>query len=377
MTTMLAATARHELHTLTVGAVDRLTDDAVAITLDVPEHLRELFAFAPGQHVALVRRDAGDELRRSYSVCSPMGGSLRVAVKRLPGGAFSTFADQELRPGDELDVLPPAGRFTPKLDPALTRHRAAIVAGSGITPVLSILASILAIEPGSRCTLIYGNRSTSSVMFLEELEDLKDRYGERLHLIHVFSREPQPVEIAEGRIDPAKLERLLDTLVDASGVDDWLLCGPFSMIESAHETLRRRGVADARVRRELFHAQDAPLPAPIRPTRHSPGNMVVRMVLHGRSTELHMADDTASILDAALAVRPDAPYACKGGVCGTCRCRVVQGQVRMDHAYALEVDEIAAGLTLACQSHPLTDVVTLDFDTLYPQEALPDDHATR
>jgi ring-1,2-phenylacetyl-CoA epoxidase subunit PaaE len=372
MSTPVPVEARHALHTLQVAAVERLTDDATAITFTVPEHLRELFSFGPGQHLALVRRHAGDETRRSYSLCSPAGGTLRVAVKRLPGGVFSSFVHGELLPGDELDVLPPAGRFTTKLDPTRSRHYAAIAAGSGITPVLSILASALAIEPQSRCTLVYGNRTTSSIMFLEELEDLKDRYRERLQLVHVLSREPQPVELAEGRIDEPKLERLLDTLVPSAEVDEWFLCGPFAMVDTARASLLRHGVQASAIHRELFHAEGAPSPVLSGPALHeTEAGVGVTIVLHGRRTELRMLQDGGSILDAALAVRPDAPYACKGGVCGTCRCRVVEGDVRMDHAYALEADEIAAGLALACQSRPMTQTVMLDFDTLYPEEGLP------
>ncbi len=365
MSTLAPTAARHELHTLQVAAVERLTNDAVAVTFAVPEHLRELFSFAPGQHLALVRRRDGDEIRRNYSVCSPSGGTLRVAVKRLPDGAFSRFVHDELGPGDELDVLPPVGRFTVKLEQTQRRHYAAIAAGSGITPVLSIVASALAVEPESRCALVYGNRTTSSIMFLEELEDLKDRYGERFQLIHVLSREPQPIELAEGRIDGPKLERLLDALVAPQDVDEWFLCGPFSMIETARATLRERGVEPSAVHRELFHAEDAPPPvASSTPLQESGEGASVTIVLDGRRTELKMPTDGRSILDAALAVRPDAPYACKGGVCGTCRCRIIEGDVRMDHAYALEDDEIEAGLVLACQSHPVTNTVMLDFDSV-------------
>ncbi len=364
MTTLAPAPARHELHRLRVAAVEPLTDDAVALTLAVPDRLEELFRFQPGQHVALVRAGHDDELRRSYSICSPVGGSLRVAVKRLPDGAFSAFVHDELHVGDELDVLPPAGRFTVTLDPTRRRHCAAIAAGSGITPVLSILASVLAVEPASRCTLIYGNRTTNSIMFIEELEDLKDRYPDRFQMIHVLSREPQPVPLTEGRVDGPKLEELLETLVPPDDVDDWFVCGPFSMVETARATLRGRGVQPALIHTELFHAQDAAVVTQpgVDDSASPTAGALVTIALHGRRTELRVARNGPSILDAALAVRADAPYACKGGVCGTCRCRLVEGEVRMDHAYALEDDEIDAGLMLACQSHPVSDTVMVDFD---------------
>ena len=364
MTALPADAGRHQLHPLRVAEVEPLTDDAVALTFAVPDDLRGLFSFSPGQHIALLHPDHGDELRRSYSICSPAGGSLRVAVKRLPGGIFSRFVHEELRPGDQLHVLPPSGRFTTAVDPTRPRHRVAIAAGSGITPVLSILASVLSAEPASACTLVYGNRTTNSIMFIEELEDLKDRYPERFQMIHVLSREPQAVPLTEGRVDGPKLERLLDNLIPPDDVDEWFVCGPFSMVEAARATLRERGVATGAIHTELFHAEDPKVVTEVAPQDGAPSAelALVTVVLHGRRTEVRVPQAGTSILDAALAVRPDAPYACKGGVCGTCRCRLLEGDVRMDHVYALEDDEVASGLRLACQSHPLTDTVTLDFD---------------
>lgn len=357
------ARSRRQFHPLRVSGIDTLTNDAVALTFDVPPALREHYAFGPGQHLALVRHHEGAEIRRSYSVCSGVGGPLRVAVKLLPDGAFSTWVHDGLRVGDELEVLPPSGRFTLDLEPTHCRHYVAIAAGSGITPVFSILASALAIEPGSRCTLIYGNRTTSSIMFLEELEELKDRHGPRLHLLHVLSREPQDVELSEGRIDAAKLDRMLSTVLPPETVDEWFLCGPMRLVETATSVLEQRGVDVARIHRELFYGDDAaPAPAPRREA--SEDGASVSFVLDGRRGELVVAQDGPPILDVVLAVRPDAPYACKGGVCGTCRCRVTAGEVRMDRAYALEPDEIAAGVVLACQAHPVTDAVTLDFDAV-------------
>ncbi len=350
------------LHTLKVADVAPVTDDSVAITFDVPDDLREEFDFAHGQHLVVER----DGLRRTYSICAPAGsGVLRVAVKRLPGGAFSTWAHEELRPGDELAVMTPGGRFTTPLDPAHEKRYVAIAAGSGITPILSIAETILEREPRSQVALAYGNRTSGSIMFLEELEDLKDRHPERFELFHVLSREPQPVELLSGRLDRDRLNRLFDTLLRPEDVDEWFLCGPLELIETARELLRERGVDAAHIHREVFHAEDEPAPArrpdadrPLRPEEAA----TVTIQLDGRSSTLEMARDGQPILDAVLQVRADAPYACKGGVCGTCRAKVVEGEVRMDRSYALEEAELDAGFVLACQSHPVTDRVTLDFD---------------
>lgn len=355
---------RHTLHPLTVAAVDRLTEDSVAITLDVPEELREAFAFEAGQHVALVRDDDAAGARRSYSVCSPVDGPLRVAVKRIPQGSFSTFAHERLRAGDRLRVLPPAGRFGPRRrEQAGARSYGAIVAGSGITPVLSIAASVLAEDPDSRFTLLYGNRTVAAIMFLEELEDLKNRYPTRLEIFHVLSREPRDVELFEGRIDGDKLSRFLTTLIDPSGIDEWFLCGPLGMIEDARRTLGDHGVAPEQIHFELFHAEDV-APVVRAADAETAGGAAVTIVLDGRTTELTVPRDGRSVLDAVLAVRSDAPYACKGGVCGTCRCRLVEGEVEIGMRYALEDDEVAAGVRLACQARPIGDRVVLDFDAV-------------
>ncbi|HST41392.1 MAG TPA: 1,2-phenylacetyl-CoA epoxidase subunit PaaE [Conexibacter sp.] len=358
---------RHTLHTLRVAEVEQLTDDAVAITFELPETLRETFAFAAGQHLALVRDGDGEDggVRRSYSVCAPVGGPLRVAVKRIPHGAFSTWAHAGLRAGDTLRVLPPAGRFGPgPLDPARTRHCAAVVAGSGITPVLSIAASLLEQEPESRFTLLYGNRTVASIMFLEELEELKNRFPTRLELFHVLSREPRDAELLEGRLDAAKLERFLDLLLPVEQVDEWFLCGPLGLVEDARRTLAARGVEPAAIHRELFHAEGvAPVARALLAGEQASG-AAVTIVLDGRTTELTVPRDGRSILEATLLVRPDAPYACKGGVCGTCRCRLLEGEVEIGQRYALEDDELAAGVRLACQAQPLSDRVVLDFDAV-------------
>ena len=346
--------------TLTVGSVEQLTSDSVAVTFDLPAELAPAFAFRPGQHLTLRRVIGDQDLRRTYSVCSSAaGGPLRVAVKRLEGGAFSTWATGELRAGDELEVLPPAGRFGPVLDPSRVLRYGLVAAGSGITPVLSIAASVLDVEPASEVVLLYGNRTQRDVMFLEELADLKDRWGARLQVVHVLSREEQGSELLSGRLDRERLQRLLSSLVPADSVDEWYLCGPFGMVTEGREVLLEAGADPSRVHVELFHAQ-APPPR-VRTAGPVGDAATVTVVLHGRSSTLAVERGGDSVLDAVLAVRPDAPYACKGGVCGTCRARVVSGAVEMDVNYALEPDELAAGVVLTCQSHPTTDEVRLEF----------------
>jgi ring-1,2-phenylacetyl-CoA epoxidase subunit PaaE len=349
---------------LRVADVERLTADAVALTFEVPPELREQYAFAPGQHLTLRATIDGQEVRRSYSICSPpSSGKLRIAVKRLEGGVFSGHALSQVAVGDVLEVMRPAGRFGVRLDPAQAKHYVAIVAGSGITPVLSILAAALETETSSRFTLVYGNRDAGSVMFLEELADLKDRYPGRLQLVHVLSREAQDAELLSGRIDDAKLDTLLSAVIPPDAVDEWLLCGPFELVEQVRERLLARGVGQRQVHLELFHVEGEP--APVRPRSAGAGadadSAEVTVRLDGRTTTFRMPAE-GSVLDATLAVRTDAPYACKGGVCGTCRAKLVEGKVEMARHYALDDDEIDEGFVLACQSVPVTPKVTFDFD---------------
>ncbi|MFK3981575.1 1,2-phenylacetyl-CoA epoxidase subunit PaaE [Micromonospora sp. NPDC050397] len=358
---------RPVFHPLPVSAVDRLTDDAVAVTFAVPTGLRDAFAFRPGQHLTVRRVDAatGAEVRRSYSICSTPTelaghGRLRVGIREIPGGAFSGFAGRLLRPGDTVEVLPPLGHFTTALRPDRTRHYGAVVAGSGITPVLALVATALAVEPASTFTLVYGNRNARSVMFTEELADLKDRYPTRLHLIHVLSREPGESALLSGRVDADRLGRLLDSLVPAERIDEWFLCGPYGLVTDAREVLAGRGVPAGAVHTELFHVDEPPAP-PVRSTATSAAGTDVTIVLDGRSSSFRM-DRTERVLDAALRVRGELPYACKGGVCSTCRAKVVTGEVSMARNYALEPDEVAAGYVLTCQSSPVSDTLVVDYD---------------
>lgn len=348
------------LHPLQVAAVERLTDDSVTIEFDVPPPLRATFSHEHGQHLVIEH----DGRRRTYSICAPAGsGTLRVAVKRLPGGAFSSWANERLRAGETLAVMPPSGRFTTPLDPANRKRYAAIAAGSGVTPILSIAGTILEREPHSEVVLAYGNRTSGSIMFLEELSDLKDRHLERLQLLHVLSREPRSVELLSGRLDRPRLTRLLDSELAVDDVDEWFLCGPFELVETARELLRERGVPAERVHREIFHVTGEPARAPAAREESVPqGAATVTVRLDGRTSSVSVPYAGVSVLDALLAVRGDAPYACKGGVCGTCRAHVVEGAVHMEHTYALEQHEIDAGFVLACQARPASERVVLDFD---------------
>lgn len=362
------ATRRATFHPLTVVDVERLTDEASAITFAVPEELAELYAFAPGQHLTLRAELAGAEVRNSYSICqSAHGGrpgTLRVAAAKVPGGRMSPWLNDVVAVGDVIDVMTPLGTFTCPVQPDAARHHLALAAGSGITPVLSLVSTVLEEEPRSRVTLLFGNRRTATVMFLEELEDLKDRYGARLHLMHVLSREAPDVELFHGRLDRERLTRIFDALVPVGSVDEVYLCGPFGMVQDAQELLGELGMDPHHLHHEIFHVDEsgAPLPPPVVVDTSAPPAAVVTVSLDGRTTVIPMPTREETILNATLRARPDAPYSCTGGVCGTCRARVVSGEVRMDRNYALEPEEVAAGVVLACQAHPVSDEVELDYD---------------
>lgn len=345
-------------HPLVVSAVDRLTDDAVAVTFEVPPELAPEFGFRAGQHLTLRRDEAGQDVRRTYSICSSaVDGPLRIAVKQLPGGAVSTWACGTLAAGDTVQVSRPAGAFGPTPDAGRTRRYGLVGAGSGVTPLLSIAATVLDVEPASEVTLVLGNRTAREVMLLDDLADLKDRYPRRLHVVHVLSREQQASPLLSGRLDGDRLERVLAALLPVRTVDEWYLCGPFGVVTGARDTLLRLGVAAAQVHVELFHA-DAP--APRAAAEPSATGATVIATLHGRRSVVRVPPGEV-VLDAVLAARPDAPFACRGGVCGTCRARVETGEVEMAVNWALEPDEIADGVVLTCQARPLTDQVTLTF----------------
>jgi ring-1,2-phenylacetyl-CoA epoxidase subunit PaaE len=334
---------------LTVAAVEPLCADALMITLAVPPELVATFDFRPGQHLTF-----DGELRRSYSICSTpaelhRNRTLRVGLRVLPGGEFSARAAR-FAPGDQVEVLPPLGRFTTKFASGRQRRYGAVIAGSGITPVLSLIGAGLAIEPASTFAVLFGNRTAASVMFTDELADLKDRYPGRLQVLHVLSREAHEIELFHGRLDPERVQRLLP-LVGA--VDEWFVCGPLGLVKGA------RSVLTGIVHTELFHADAVPT-APVG-VPDGAGEVSVTIKLDGRTTELRMGSGER-VLDAALRARPELPFACRGGVCSTCRARIVEGTVNMVTNWALEPDDVAAGFALTCQSVPTSEKIFVDYD---------------
>ncbi|MFC7217212.1 2Fe-2S iron-sulfur cluster-binding protein [Streptomyces polyrhachis] len=372
MTAPAPAASRQQaaFHPLTVVRVERLTEDAVALTFAVPAELREAYRFHAGQHLAIRRRGAGGNgggVRRTYSICSPESADpaeLTVGVREVAGGEFSTYANRELTAGDVLEVLTPAGRFGLRERPRPGGHYAAIVGGSGITPVLSIAATLLAGDPQARFCLVRSDRTALSTMFLEEAADLKDRWPERFQLVQTLSREETQAGLESGRLDEGRLERLLPALLPdtVAAVDGWFLCGPYGLVQGAERALRTLGVARRRIHQEIFHVDDGSAPPPVAPSAdRTPDQASVTATLDGRSGNWEVRPGE-TLLEAVLRNRSDAPYACKGGVCGTCRAFLVEGEVRMERNFALEPDELEAGYVLACQSHPATERVELDFD---------------
>ncbi len=347
---------RAAFYPLQVAKVDPLTDDSAAVTFDVPPALRETFSFAPGQSLTVKR---GDE-RRSYSICAPVGRAPRIGVREVAGGAVSGWLVHETRPGDTLEVQAPAGSFSPDL--TVPGHHVLIAAGSGVTPMMSIAGSVLDAHPDATVTLLYGNRRSDSVMFVDDVADLKDAYPARMRLVHVLSREPQEVDLFSGRLDAAKLRQLLPALGDVASVDHWWLCGPFGMVTDAIRVLGEYGVDPKQIHRELFYVGDDP---PVE-TRHADALLgsgaEVTAVLDGRSTTTTVARDVP-VLDGVQKMRPDLPFACKGGVCGTCRALVTHGEVHMRRNYALEQAELDAGYVLTCQALAVSDAVTVDYDS--------------
>jgi ring-1,2-phenylacetyl-CoA epoxidase subunit PaaE len=336
-----------DFHPLRVAAVDRLTDDAVAVTFDVPPELQEAYAFQPGQHLTLRRFFDDVEVRRTYSVCSPVGGPLRVGVKRT--GLMSAWLYDELKVGDELDVLTPLGSFGPR--GALQGKRFGLLAaGSGITPLLSVAATALA--EGAEVLLLFGNRTSRDVMLVEEVADLKDVFPERFQVVHVLSQEQQGSDLLTGRLEGDRLRALVEAF--GQGVEAWYLCGPFGLVEEARKVLAEAGPTSVHV--ELFHPEGQPP----RPVVQPPEGTELTAVLGGRTTTTHLAPGD-TVLDGVLRVRADAPYACRGGVCGTCRARLVEGEVQMDVNYALEPEEIEAGVVLTGQSRPTTESVRVEY----------------
>lgn len=367
MALLVQSRRRPQFYSLRVVGLEWLTDDAVAVSFVIPPNLREAFAFEPGQHLTLRRTIDGEDVRQSYSIClsrkaAEATGTLRIASARVQGGRMSNWLNDCVSGGDELEVMSPLGSFTCPTQPDGIRHHLAVAAGSGITPVLSLVTTALEEEPRSRVTLLYGNRRTGSIMFLEELEDLKNRYTDRFQLVNVLSREAPDVELFSGRLDRDRLELILKALAPIETVDEWYLCGPMGMVLGAQELLQDNGVDPHHVHHEIFHVDEPGVTRAVVVDESALPEAVVTVNLDGRTTVIPMPSKDETILAATLRARPDAPYSCTGGVCGTCRARLVEGEVRMDRNYALEPEEVEGGIVLACQSHPVTDAVQLDYD---------------
>ncbi len=357
-----------KFHTLAIADIRRETTDCVSIAFDIPADLRSDYAFKPGQNLTLRTTINGEELRRSYSICSIPGESqVRVAIKKVPHGKFSHFANEHLKKGALLDVMTPTGSFVVKSDPGHRKHYVAFAAGSGITPVFSMLHTILLTEPLSRFTLFYGNRTTASIIFREAIEALKNRFMDRFNIYHILSREKSDAQLFNGRIDTEKCLSFTEKLIDAIEVDEYLLCGPEAMITAVKACLLQKGVPEKHIHFELFQTPTAGMATPLPVGNGSSGkpgddHSTLHLKVDGMSVDFDMPRSGQSILDAALQHGVDLPFACKGGICTTCKARLIEGQVRMDVHYGLEQEEIDQGYVLTCQSHPLTELVSVDFD---------------
>jgi ring-1,2-phenylacetyl-CoA epoxidase subunit PaaE len=357
---------RPEFNSLSVADIRRETDDATSVAFAVPKNLAEAYHFTQGQYLTLRAEVNGEDLRRPYSVCvSPEEKELRVCVKKLPGGRFSTFVNEKLSIGDQIDVLPPMGRFFVPVDEGSKRRYLGIAGGSGITPVISILKTVLAREPGAEFTLLYGNRDRGSIIFRDQLADLKDRYMGRLRLFHILSDELPEMPIYGGIMDQAKVSHLVSELIDPDTIDQVFICGPGPMMDGAQAALDAIGVAAEKIKVESFGnrpvAQASAAPAPNKPALDVP-SAKVEIMLNGDRTEISVPMQGRAVLDAALDAKLDLPYACKGGVCCTCKAKLLEGKVSMDINYGLEPEEIKAGYILTCQSHPLTEKLVIDYD---------------
>ena len=344
--------------TLPIVDVRRETEDAISVSFGQPPGLD----YTPGQYLILRTVLDGEEVRRSYSICSgPDDGEIRIAIKLVPDGRFSSWAHQALVPGHLIEIMPPEGRFTHHPNPRARATYLAVAAGSGITPVLAILKSVLTREPGSRFILLYGSRSTGLILFREQLEELKDRYLDRLSVVHILSREQQDLPILNGRLDGPKVRALLAGLADPAELDDAFLCGPGRMIEAVSECLVNAGLPPGRVHSERFTPSGEPVERPRPAILAGPAFATATIIADGIRTDIPVAE-RETVLEAALRAGLDLPYSCRGGMCSTCRARVIEGEVRMRLNYALEPWETNAGYALTCQSEPTTTHVTVDYD---------------
>jgi len=350
-------------HKLAVKGIRQETEDCVSILFDIPPELKNEFIFSQGQNITIKSALPGEEIRRTYSICSsPVENELRIAVKKIRGGAFSTFANQQLKEGDILDVLSPAGSFFTELKVSNKKDYVFFAAGSGITPVISIIKTILVTEPGSFVTLVFGNQTVSSIIFKEQLEGLKDRFIEHFRIFFIVSREKTEAEISYGRIDTKKCKEL-SRLIDYGAADEFFICGPEQMIFTVKAFLESKGISRNKIHFELFTTPKRKLTGIEKktiPARDLGSHITV--TLDGRSFDFNLDQHSTCILDAALALGADLPFACKGGICTTCKAKLLEGKVEMDVNYGLEPEEVAAGYILTCQSHPRSNKVVIDFD---------------
>jgi ring-1,2-phenylacetyl-CoA epoxidase subunit PaaE len=351
-------------HPLRVSRVVADTDEACIVSFSVPESLCDEFAFLPGQYLTVRQRIGGEDLRRSYSICAtPDDGELRVGVRKVPGGVFSSWLHASLREGDALDALAPQGKFVVPPGDGTPRHLLLVAGGSGITPMIAIARQALAGEPATRITLVYANRKSASTMFKEELEDLKNRYLTRFAIFALFSREPVESPLNTGRLDRAKMASLLATVIDPRGVDHAFVCGPHGMNDAVQAALADAGVAPERIHIERFGVPPSEADAHLHDAR--PGDAPearITVVRDGVTREVDFTAGTESLLAAAARAGLDVPFSCKSGVCATCRAKLIDGRVRMDRNFALDASDLAAGFILTCQSHPLTEKVTVSYD---------------
>ncbi len=356
----------NKFYPLIIREVRPETREAVSLCFELPENLADKFNYRQGQHLILKTELDGEEVRRSYSICTGVGDrELRIAVKKVPGGRFSTLANEQFKPGQTLDVMPPQGRFYTELDPERDGDYLAIAAGSGITPILSIIKTTLETEPRSRFTLFYGNRSTVTTLFREQLEDLKNRFMGRFNLVFLFSREEQDIDLYNGRIDNGKCDALFDHWLNVEKLTAAFICGPQIMTETVRDSLERHGLDKSKVHFELFTpAGGAPTARKDRAeTRVDPEAVSeVTVRADGRALTFDLTRNTQTILDAGNEVGADLPFSCKAGVCSTCKAKVVEGEVEMDANYALEDYEVEAGYVLSCQCYPVSDKIVLDYD---------------
>lgn len=357
-----------EFHQLKISNVRKTTDDAVCVTFDLPEELRDKFQYIQGQYLTLQADIDGQDVRRSYSICSGLDEpELQVGIRKVEGGMFSTFANESLKPGDVINVMSPQGKFYTAIDEEKGRNYLLIAAGSGITPVLSIIKTVLSREPLSHVTLLYGNRKTSTIMFREELDRLKNRYMSRFQLLHIFDEEERDVDILNGRINNRKGAELCKHVLKLNAIDEFFLCGPEPMISEVSRGLRAQGIGEDRIHYELFTSSAADAETVLAKHHDRAVKMAgkvceVTIISDGKQTKFELSADGENILDGGLDNGVDLPFACKGGVCATCKAKVVEGEVDMDLNHALEKEELEAGYILTCQAHPVSDKVVVDFE---------------